>query len=145
MKPKRRRRPSLRQRLLERRPEILQRKQANRLWKEEVRKKNWAANAQALHDTYAGEIPNPMARALPMDGVAYHRARLERLLSEVAMFRDPFRGLPQYENGTSDAVPTPTHLRGNCSPETQEGPQDHPPGVRDMALLRDGLAQGATS
>ena len=95
-KVKRIRRPSLRQRLLERRPEILQRKQANRLWEEEVRRTTWAANTQALHDTYASEILNPMARALPMGGVAYHRARLERLLNEASMFRDPFRGLPQY-------------------------------------------------
>ena len=95
-KVKRIRRPSLRQRLLERRPEILQRKQANRLWEEEVRRKNWAANTQALHDTYASEILNPMARELPMGGVAYHRARLERLVNEASMFKDPFLGLPQY-------------------------------------------------
>ena len=96
MKSKRIRRPSLRQRLRAQRPEILQTKQANRLWEEEVRRKNFAANAQALHDTYAGELLNPLARSLPMGGVAYHKARLERLLKEVGMFRDPQGGLPQY-------------------------------------------------
>ena len=96
MKPKRIRRPSLRQRLQAQRPEILQTKQANRLWEEEVRRKNFAANAQALHDTYAGELLNPLARSLPMGGVAYHKARLERLLKEAGMFRDPQGGLPQY-------------------------------------------------
>ena len=93
---KRIRRPSLRQRLRAQQPEILQKRQANRLWEEEVRKKNFAANAQALHDTYAGELLNPLARSLPMGGVAYHKARLERLLKEAGMFRDPQGGLPQY-------------------------------------------------
>ena len=95
-RPKRIREPSLRKRLAQQRPEILERRQANRLWEEEVRRKNWAANAQALYDTYLGELVNPMARSMPMGGMAYHKARLERLLKEAEVFRDPMRGLPQY-------------------------------------------------
>ena len=95
-RPKRIREPSLRQRLKQQQPEILQKKLDNRLWQEEVRRKNWAANAQALHDTYAAELLNPMARAMPLGGIRHHKQRLERLLKEAEVFRDPMRGLPQY-------------------------------------------------
>ena len=95
-RPKRIREPTLRQRLKQQQPEILQKKLDNRLWREEVRRKNWAANTQALHDTYASELLNPMARAMPMGGIRYHKERLVRLLKAAEVFRDPMRGLPQY-------------------------------------------------
>ena len=95
-RPKRIRKHTLRQRLQQQRPEILEKKKEKSLWEEEVRRKNWAANAQALYDTYASELLNPMARAMPMGGIEHHKRRLERLLKEAEVFRDPMRGLPQY-------------------------------------------------
>ena len=95
-RPKRIREPSLRQRLKQQRPEILEKRKERGIWQEEVRRKNWAANTQALHDTYASELLNPMARAMPMGGIEHHKRRLERLLKEAEVFRDPMRGLPQY-------------------------------------------------
>ena len=74
-RPKRIRKPTLRQRLQQQRPEILEKKKEKSLWEEEVRRKNWAANAQALHDTYAAEVVNPMARAMPMGGIRHHKER----------------------------------------------------------------------
>ena len=44
----------------------------------------------------AAELLNPMARAMPLGGMRYHKERLVRLLKEADMFRDPMRGLPQY-------------------------------------------------
>ena len=96
MKPMRILKPSLRKRLEQQRTEILDKEKDRSIWQEEVRRKNWAANAQALHDTYAAELSNPMPRALPLGGMRYHKERLERLLREAAIFRDPRRGLPQY-------------------------------------------------
>ena len=95
-RPKRIRDSSLLKRLKQQRPEMMQKREDNRLWQEEVRRKNWAANAQALHDTYAAELLNPMARAMPMGGIRYHKERLVRLLKAAEVFRDPMRGLPQY-------------------------------------------------
>ena len=82
------RQPSLKKRLLQRRPEIMNQKLRNLIWESEVRK-NWAVNAQGLHDTYAGEIRNNMPRQPYADSVANHRARLERMLRESGMFVDP--------------------------------------------------------
>ena len=96
MKLKRIRAPSLRKRILQQRPEFIAKKNERTIWEEEVRLKNWAANAQALHDTYAAELSNPMPRALPLGGMRYHKERLERLLREAEVFRDPRRELPQY-------------------------------------------------
>ena len=95
-RPKRIREPTLLKQLQQQRPEMQQKREDNRLWQEEVRRKNWAANAQALHDTYASELLNPMARAMPMGGIRYHKERLVRLLKAAEVFRDPMRGLPQY-------------------------------------------------
>ena len=91
---KRIRRPTLKQRLLERKPELLRQKVWNKLWEDEVRRKNWATNTQALHDTYASELMNPMPRAAYAVGVAHHRARLERILREAGVYVDPRLGLP---------------------------------------------------
>ena len=87
-------RPSLKQRLLERKPQIVGRKIWNKMWEDEVRRKNWATNTQALHDTYASELLNPMPRAAYAVGVAHHRARLERILREAGVYVDPRLGLP---------------------------------------------------
>ena len=93
---KRRRRPSLKERLKEKRPEILARRAANHIWETEVRWKNWAQNVQALHDQYAAELLNPMARPPFADSVVNHRARLERMLRQAGMFVDPREGIPAY-------------------------------------------------
>ncbi len=96
MRLKRIRRPSLRQSLREKKPEILAQRMANHIWATEVRRKNWAANIQAEHDRYAAEMRNPRPRQPYADSVASHRARLERMLREAGMFVDPQVGLPHY-------------------------------------------------
>ncbi len=93
---KRIRQPSLRQRLKQKKPEILESRMKNMIWEHEVRRKNWAANAQAQHDAYSAEIRNPMPRHAYAVGVENHRARLERMLREAGMFVDPQRSLPEY-------------------------------------------------
>ena len=97
MKKKRVNRETIRQRLKEQAAEVIARRETNFNIQRERQRRTLANNAQAVHDTYVGDL-NTGPR---MDGVSFlnvraHKARLHRLLTEMNAFQDPRVGLPPY-------------------------------------------------
>ena len=81
--------------LLDRKKEILNKRYFNQIWAQQVRRNYWVANTQNLHNTYVSEMVRHLPRQMPPGGLPGHRARLERMLREDGMWRDPSRGISE--------------------------------------------------
>ena len=88
---------SVRQRLKEQAPEVIARREINHNIQRERKRRTLAANTQAVHDRYVGDIQkNPHMDGLRLQSVNRHKAQLRTLLTEMNAFQDPRMGLPAY-------------------------------------------------
>ena len=88
---------SIRKRLAEQAPEVIQKRETNFNIQRERRRRTLAANAQAIHDGYLGAIQkNPLMDGLRLVAVTRHKDQLRNLLTEMNSFQDPRVGLPPY-------------------------------------------------
>ena len=90
-------RESIRKRLAQQAPEVEVRRRARYLVQRERQRRTLAANAQALHDRYVGDIARwPQMDGLRLASVDAHKNQLRALLTEMHAFEDPRMGLSAY-------------------------------------------------
>ena len=88
---------SVRKRLAAQAPEVILRRDINYNIQRERRRRTLAANAQAVHDRYVGDLQkSPHMDAVRLLGVGQHKQHLKTLLQEMNAFQDPRLGLPPY-------------------------------------------------
>ena len=86
---------SVRKRLREQAPEVMYKRDINYNYARERRRRTFAANAQALHDSYLSAISkSPHMDGLRAGGITAHVHDLKNLLRGMHDFRDPLMGLP---------------------------------------------------
>ena len=92
-----RKRETIRKRLAQQRPEIEAKREVNWNVMRERQKRTLAANAQALHDRYIGDLlVSPHLDGVRGVGVRQHKDQLRKLLTDMNAFTDPWGGLPPY-------------------------------------------------
>ena len=97
MKKKRIGRDTIRKRLKEQAPEVIARRETNFNVQRKRQRRTFAANAQAVHDRYVGDLQaGPRMDGVSMLGVGQHKFRLRKLLTEMNAYQDPRMGLPPY-------------------------------------------------
>ena len=89
------RKPTIRKRLAQQRPEIEAKREVNWNVMRERQRRTLAANAQAMHDRYEQDLRvSPHMDGLRGAGVRQHRDQLRKMLTDMNAFTDPWGGLP---------------------------------------------------